>query len=110
MEKQIQIVVKEAALNDLEKECLYLAENYSVRYAEKFRLAFFEQIVTILPNPLKYPECRFLPTKRKMYRNIIWQNYLIIYKVKKLVVEVLILFHTKQRPAKLKAIKKGRLQ
>jgi|GEM_PF-919546 plasmid stabilization system protein ParE len=109
MEKQIQIIVKEAALNDLEKECLHLAENYSVRYSEKFRLAFFEQIITILPNPLKYPECRFLPTKRKMYRNIIWQNYLIVYKVKKAVIEVLILFHTKQRPAKLKAIKKGRV-
>ena len=109
MEKQIQIIVKEAALNDLEKECLYLAENYSVQYSEKFRLTFFEQITTILPNPLIYPECRFLSTKRKIYRNIIWHNYLIIYKIKKQSVEVLILFHTKQRPAKLKAVKRRKL-
>jgi plasmid stabilization system protein ParE len=109
MEKQIQIIVKEAALNDLEKECLYIAENYSIDYSEKFRLAFFAQIKTILPNPLKYPECRFLPTKSKIYRNIIWRNYLIVFKVKQFSIEVLVLFHTKQRPSKLKAIKSRKL-
>jgi len=65
MEKQLQIIIRESALNDLEEECRYLAENYSVDYAEKFRLMFFSEVKTILPHPEKYPECRFLRTKKK---------------------------------------------
>ena len=109
MEKQIQIAIKEAALDDLLKECLYLSQHYSVSYSEKFRLAFFEEVKTILPDPLKYPECRFLPTKNRIYRNIVWGNYLIVYKVKKYVIEVLVLFHTRQRPSKLKKMPRRKL-
>lgn len=102
MEKQLQVIVKESALNDLAGQYEYYAENYSVRYAEKFRLAFFEQVKSILPQPLHYPECRFLPTKTHSYRNIVWGNYLIVYKVKARSIEVLVLFHTKLNPKKLK--------
>ena len=108
MEKQLQIIIRESALIDLEKECKYLAENYSVDYAEKFRLAFFEEIKTILPHPVIYPECRFLKTKGRIYRNIIWGNYLIIYKIKGHHIEILVLFHTKQHPKKLKRARRMR--
>lgn len=106
MEKPLQIVIKESALNDLEQEYEYYATHYSPDYAEKFRSSFFEQVKTILPHALKYPECRYLPTKNQIYRNIIWKNYLIIYKTKRTVAEVLVLFHTKQHPRKFKAVRK----
>ena len=101
MEKQIQVVIKDAALKELAAQYDYYANNYSIRYAEKFRLEFFQQVKSILPQPLHYPECRFLPTKNQVYRNIVWGNYLIVYKVKKHTVEVLVLFHTKQHQKKL---------
>lgn len=36
-----------------------------------------------------YPECRHLPTKSKMYRNIILGSYLIIYRITPTRIEVL---------------------
>ncbi len=70
---------------------------------------FMLKVDSILPNPYIYPECRFLPTKTQIYRNIIWGNYLIIYKVKKDIVEVLSVFHTKQKPSKIKLVRKKKI-
>jgi plasmid stabilization system protein ParE len=106
MEKPLQIIIKQSALNDLEEQYHFYAENYSLDFAEKFRTSFFNEIKTILPNPLKFSECRFLPTKNKVYRNIVWDNYLIIFKLKKSSVDVLVLHHTKQHPKKLKAARR----
>ena len=106
MEKPLQIIIKQSALDDLEVQYHFYAENYSLDYAEKFRLDFFKEIRKILPNPLKFSECRFLPTKNKVYRNIVWNNYLIIFKIKKTSVDVLLLHHTKQHPKKLKAARR----
>jgi hypothetical protein len=99
---------KSACLLELEAEVDHFCINYSIDYADKFRLAFFEEVSQIQLNPYIYPECRFLPTKSQMYRNIVWGNYLIIYKIRKGVIEVLSLFHTKQKPSKIKIIKKIR--
>jgi plasmid stabilization system protein ParE len=106
MEKPLQIIIKQAALDDLEIQYRYYAENYSVAYAEKFRLEFFKQVKNILPNPKHFSGCRFLPTKNNIYRNIVWGNYLIIFKIRKTAIEVLVLHHTKQHPKKIKSARK----
>ncbi len=97
-----QIEISEFVENDLREECEYFEQHHSEKYAQQFWKEFYKQVDTILPNPLKYSECRFLPTKKKGYRNIIWGNYLIIYRIKSKVVQVLTLFHTKQHPNKIK--------
>ncbi|HXH19042.1 MAG TPA: type II toxin-antitoxin system RelE/ParE family toxin [Chitinophagales bacterium] len=104
--EEFEIVIKEYALDQLQQEYYYYAENYSLDYAEKFRLEFFKRVSKILPLHLSHPECRFLPTKNHIYRNIVWGNYLIVYKVKKKVIEVLCLFHSKQNPKKLKRLRR----
>ncbi|MBP6732207.1 MAG: type II toxin-antitoxin system RelE/ParE family toxin [Chitinophagales bacterium] len=101
----LKIQISEFAEAELLKECLFHAEHYSEKYAERFRIEFYKQVTTIGPNPMVYPECRFLPTQKKVYRNIIWGNYLIIYRIKANVVRVLTLFHTKQHPSKIKRIR-----
>ena len=107
MEKQVyEEIVKERALDDVEKEYDYYFKNYSERAADKFKVDFFEQLKSNLPFVWVYPECRYLPTKNHIYRNIIWNNYLIIYKVLKTEVWVVGLFHTAQNPKKLKGYKK----
>lgn len=104
--EEFEVVIKEYALEQLEQEYFYHTENYSIAYAEKFRIDFFRKVSGILPYHLGHPECRFLPTRRHIYRNIIWGNYLIVYKVKKKVIEVLCLFHSKQNPKKLKKLRR----
>jgi len=106
MEEEIEIVVKEYALIQLEEEYTYFFKEYSEKYADTFFDAFFKVIENILPHYLSFPECRFLKTKNKIYRNIIWGNYLIVFKIGKKKIEVLCLFHTKQNPRKLKTVKR----
>ena len=106
MEEEIEIVIKEYALRQLEEEYSYFYKEYSEKYADSFYDSFFEVIENIQPNYLSFPECRFLITKNKIYRNIVWGNFLIVFKIKKKKIEVLCLFHTKQNPKKLKVARK----
>jgi len=41
-----------------------------------------------------YPECRHLPTKNHIYRNIILESHLIIYRIKTDMIEVLRVIHS----------------
>ena len=93
MEKQIDIVIKEYALEKLREEYNYFRKEYSLTYAEQFRVSFFERIISITPFYKSFPECRFLRTKNKDYRNVVWNNYLIVFRIKTDCIEVLSLFH-----------------
>jgi len=53
-----------------------------------------------------HPECRFLLAKNHIYRNIVWYNYLIIYKILKKEIWIVGVFPTKQPPAKAKSYRK----
>ena len=48
-----------------------------------------------------YPECRHLTTKSRMYRNIILDSHLIIYRI----TEVLDIFHSASSMRKIKKTK-----
>jgi hypothetical protein len=106
MEKQIEIVIKEYALEQLHKEYTYYKKEYSLSYAEEFRVSFFDRIIAISPFYKSFPECRFLRTKNKTYRNVIWNNYLIVFRVKTDCIEILSLFHTKKNPKALKRLRR----
>jgi toxin ParE1/3/4 len=106
METKIEIIIKEFALFQLEKEYSYYYNEYSEKYADSFYYSFFKKIEDLEPYYLSHPECRFLKTKAMKYRNIVWNNYLIVYKINKNLIEVLSLFHTKQNPTKLKSIRR----
>jgi len=100
------LVITDKALDELHAEIVYHRLNTSEKFASTMKTDFMQKVDSILPNPYIYPECRFLPTKTQIYRNIVWGNYLIIYKIKKNSIEVLSVFHTKQKPAKIKLVKK----
>lgn len=101
-----KIVVTPHAIQTLRTEFDWLKDNASVAFANKFRNDFKTQVDSILPSYLAYPECRFLLTPKNIYRNIIWGNYLIIYKIRKKEILVLGIFHTKQNPNKLKSLRR----
>jgi plasmid stabilization system protein ParE len=100
------LIIADAALKDLNNEIIYHRLHTSEIFAARLKKEFMNQVDSICLNPYIYPECRFLPTKTQIYRNIIWGNYLIIYKIKREIVEVLSLFHTRQKPAKIKWMRK----
>ncbi len=102
----MEIVITEYALQTVNTEFHYFKEFASERVAHRFKEDFVTQVDSILPLLLSHPECRFLPTKNKIYRNIIWGSFLIVYKILKNEILVLGVFHTKQNPVKLKSYRR----
>ncbi len=101
-----EIIITEHALQTVRDEFEYLKETVSIDYAHKFRDDFPAQVETILPFYLKYSECRFLATSNKIYRNIIWGSYLIIFKILERKILVLGIFHTRQNSKKIKSFRR----
>ncbi len=106
MERPKELVIKTAALDQLQEVYLYYRDYVSVNFAEKFRLNFFSTIQLILPLYNRYPICKFKKPLNKSYRQITWNKFLIIYKITERNIEILSLFHTKQNPKKLKKLLK----
>lgn len=101
-----RVSVTTFALLTVNAEFEYLKENASTPFAYKFRDKFIEHVELLTSNYLHYPECRFLPTKGKIYRNVIWRDYLLIYKILKSEILVLGVFHARQNPRKLKSYRR----
>ena len=58
---------------------------------------------------MAYPECRHLATKSRMYRNIILDAHLIIYRITNERIEVLDIIHSASSIGKIRGARKIRL-
>jgi len=56
-----------------------------------------------------HPECRYIPTKSRMYRNIILDSHLIIYRITAKRIEVLDIIHSASSIGKIRASRSIRL-
>lgn len=72
--------------------------------------SFFDEILDLFDGLqtqyLLHPECRHLATKTKIYRNIIFDSYLIIYRIRAERIEVLRAFHGSRSPKEIKKVRK----
>ena len=102
----MEIIITPHALLTVYNEFTYLKEFASDKIAHEFKTGFVEKVDAILPHYFIYPECRFLITKNNLYRNIVWGNYLLVFKVLKNEILVLGVFHALQNPKKLKAYRR----
>jgi plasmid stabilization system protein ParE len=75
------------------------------RYYDKIRRA----VATLSRFYLAYPECRHLATKSRMYRNIILDAHLIIYRITNERIEVLDIIHSASSIRKIRGARTIRL-
>lgn len=82
----------------------------SATFGERAGLIFYDDLKmtvrTLAKQYLLHPECRHLETKTKIYRNIIFGSYLIIYRIKAQKIEVLRAFHGSRSPKEIKKVRK----
>ena len=64
---------------------------------------------TLYDGYLTYSECRHIPTKSQMYRNIILDAHLIIYRITSKRIEVLDIIHTASSIGKIRSTRKIQL-
>ncbi len=84
----------------------YTLRTFGYFQAERY-LQFVEQALSALCRfYMVYPECRYLATKSRKYRNIILDAHLIIYRVTEERVEVLDIIHSASSIQKIRGVRK----
>ncbi|MEO6849081.1 MAG: type II toxin-antitoxin system RelE/ParE family toxin [Mucilaginibacter sp.] len=107
MEGQIlEVVISDMALTSLEQVYEYGIETFAFTAATVFIEELILHIEQLSINYLIHPECRYLPTKSKMYRYLIHGSYVVIYRIIPKRVEVLNILHSSRSISSIKASRK----
>ncbi len=108
-EKQnLQIKVSERFISDLDDIYQYGVETFGLKQAEQYENEIWRLVDTLQYNWSLFSECKHLPTKSKMYRWIILESHLIIYRITEIEIQVLRAVHAKRSIAKIKSSRKIR--
>lgn len=91
---------------DLQSVFEYGFEVFGLNAAEQYRQHILALSYGLSNYSLMYPECRHIPTKGHIYRNIILESHLIIYRVKAEQIDILGVFHSKSSISKIRAVRK----
>ena len=87
----------------------YGYETFGYFQAIKYK-QLIEKSIDMLPKCYTaYPECRHLATKSRMYRNIILDSHLIIYRITDKRIEVLDIIHSASSIRRIRDVRKIRL-
>ena len=100
MAKENQKVVTSALfdINDIPSIHEYGTETFGLKLADGFIDEIYKRLEELSFNFYLHPECRFIITEKKKYRNIILGAYLIIYRITPDRIEVLRAFHSSRSP------------
>ena len=77
--------------------------------AERYKQKIRNSLDTLPDFYHAYPECRHITTKSRMYRNIILDAHLIIYRITDKRIEVLDIVHAASSIGKIRSTRKIRL-
>ena len=81
-------------------------ERFGFFQAERYRQKIRMSLDTLHDFYLAYPECRYLTTKTRKYRNIILEAHIIIYRITAKQIEVLDIIHAASSISKIRNIRK----
>lgn len=103
------VILSPVAENDIQDIYLYGFETFGKNAAETFKAELMFMIRSLKNLYEIHPECRFILTKSRMYRNIIFGSYLVIYRVRLKQIEVLKIISSKMSIKKIKSTRSIRL-
>ena len=98
----LQVDISEQFNLDLKEVYQYGLETFGFAQAERYENEIWQLIEGLSTNYLLFLECHHLITKSKMYRWIILDAHLIIYRVSKNRIQVLRLIHAKRSITKIR--------
>lgn len=104
--KSRKVVFSKVFEKSLENVYNYGRETFGKKAANYFIDELYEEIIALQTQYYLHPECRYLRTKNKIYRNIIKGAYLIIYRIQESSVELLIAIRGNISKAKYKEFRK----
>lgn len=107
--KELQVKVSENFTFDLDTIFQYGVETFGIKQAETYENEIWHLVESLSHNYLLFPECQHLATKSRMYRWIILEAHLIVYRITEKEIQVLRILHTKRSITKIKASRGVRL-
>ena len=87
----------------------YTFDNWGYLQAIRYRQKIDNAIESLPTHYTSYPPCRHIPTKSHMYRNIILDAHLIIYRITPERIEVLDIVHGASGVTKIRNVRKIKL-
>lgn len=84
----------------------YTLDTFGYFQADRYQQKIEEALDTLCEYYMVYPECRHITTKSRMYRNIILDAHLIIYRIKEDRIEVLDIVHSASSIRKIRDTRK----
>lgn len=107
MEKrEIPVVKSENYYNDIQAVFDYGVGVFGLSAADAFIEELIYRVECLSFQYELHPECRLLPTKSKIYRNIILGSYLVIYRVTAERIEVLKTISSRMSVSKIRIARK----
>ena len=104
-----QIKISDRFYESFEKIYDFGFETFGYFQAERYRQKIRASLDTLPERYLLYPECRHIPTQSRMYRNVILDAHLIIYRITNTRIEVLDIIHSASSIGKIRGVRKIRL-
>ena len=84
----------------------YSLKTFGYIQAERYDRKIEKAIETLPFRYLVHPECRHIPTKSRMYRNIILDSHLIIFRITEQRIEVLDIIPSASSISKIRSARK----
>lgn len=108
-EKKLPVKVSLEFNFDLDNVYQYGIDTFGVQQAQIYENEIWKLVKGLSHNWPFFSECRHLPTKSKMYRWIILESHLIIYRITISEVQVLRIVHSHRSITKIKAARSVKL-
>ncbi len=111
MEESKKLPVKVSMEFNLDLDQIYTCgiEIFGVRQAELYENEIWKLVDRLSYNWPFFSECRHLPTKSKMYRWIILESHLIVYRITDSEIQVLRIIHSHRSITKIKTTRNIKL-
>jgi len=103
-----EVVMSGKSIEDIDQIRVYGEETFGERKADEYHQSFMQAIKSLETGYLMHSECQQLVTQRKIYRRIIVESHIIIYRIAKRV-EVLRVLHSASSNRKIRSARTERI-
>ena len=108
-EKKLPVKISQVFNLDLDDIYQYSIDTFGIRQAKLYENEIWKLVEGLSTNWPLFSECRHLPTKSKMYRWIILESHLIIYRITEKEIQVLRIVHSNRSIIKIRRAKRIKL-
>ncbi len=102
-ERERSLKISDEFVLDLGQIYAYGLETFGLNQATKYESSVWSLVFRLRHEYEIYPECKWILTKGRIYRNIILDSHLIIYRIKSERIDILRIFHSKSSITRIRS-------